>query len=137
MIIIRSSNLFSRPLHRLRSVPTDPSDKSLGYFQLSALRTQWNRLFWAKPTASHADIERTNQNRSKMLLVAILAGGEQAQFFFPRDDAFSFALISHADQWVAATHLDSARSSLRVRRYSITGASSRVRGSRRRCSAVS
>src|SRR5436190_460054 len=28
-----------------------------------------------------------------MFSVAILAGGEQAQFFFPRDDAFSFAPV--------------------------------------------
>jgi hypothetical protein len=31
------------------AVPTDPSDKSLGYFQSSAkTRTQWNRLFGQK-----------------------------------------------------------------------------------------
>ena len=48
MITVKSSNLFSRPLHGLRfgSGPI-PSDKSLGYFRPSAARTQYYG-FWGK-----------------------------------------------------------------------------------------
>ena len=54
--------------------------------------------------ASHASIERTDQDWPKMFLIAILTSREQAKLFIAGENAFTFSLVGNADQWVAAAH---------------------------------